>query len=467
MTSMPVPEATSAPSGQRAWTVLSAGRRSPVDNVPSGRRLLTTLVVAACVVVAVLALAASYLSRQLATTEAIDDGVRTCDLLADAIVAPLATPALIAGDAQARARLDGEVRRGVTPHGVVRVKLFTPEGVVVYSDEPRLIGQRFALGPEELDALTSSRTNAAVSTMEGHENEFERPEGTLLEVRRPLVLADGSRLLFEVYVDYEQVWPKADSLRRAIMALLAVSTFLFFALLGPVAWGLLRRLRAAQAHQEDLLKHAVDASDEERRRLASDLHDGPVQDLVASSLALEGTAHRLAGESSTAATAVTDSARTVRAAVAGLRSLLVDLYPPHVARAGLPSALDDLVTPLRASGIDVRVDVADASLELPEADAALIYRVTGECVRNVRKHARATQVEVTLDVTGPDRWTLGVADNGTGFDLPAVRLRPRPGHVGLSVMADLARRAGAELAISSSASSSGVGTRVRLSRSER
>ena len=125
-------------------------------------------------------------------------------------------------------------------------------------------------------------------------------------------------------------------------------------LLLPILWRLLDRLKRAQAQREALLQRAVDASTEERRRIAGALHDGVVQDLAATSFAVAGAAERavalgqprLAGELHTAA-------GTVRTSIGGLRSLLVDIYPPSLATAGLAAALTDLASSLRSRGMGV------------------------------------------------------------------------------------------------------------------
>jgi two-component system, NarL family, sensor kinase len=95
-------------------------------------------------------------------------------------------------------------------------------------------------------------------------------------------------------------------------------------------------------------------------------------------------------------------------------------------------------------------------LDPPAEVAALVFRVAQEALINVARHARARQV--TLAVRQDDAGVeLLVADDGTGFDADAASREP--GHFGLSVLADLAREAGAALDL---ATAPGAGTAVRL-----
>src|SRR4051812_4893148 len=123
--------------------ILPAVRRSPVLQFGlSG--LLATLVVA---VVTLL------VSRAIGTNEAIRDAKTLTRVVGEGIVAPNLTPAVFTGDPAALGRLDGIVRSRVLREGIVRVKVWDPDGTIVYSDEARLIGERFDLNDEERDAL--------------------------------------------------------------------------------------------------------------------------------------------------------------------------------------------------------------------------------------------------------------------------------------------------------------------------
>jgi signal transduction histidine kinase len=143
--------------------------------------------------------------------------------------------------------------------------------------------------------------------------------------------------------------------------------------------------------------------------------------------------------------------------VTALRSLLIEIYPPHLSEAGLSSALRNLATRLHPRGADVVVTVP-ADVDVPPDVAALVFRVAQEALINVAKHARARRV--TLEVRPEaDAVTLEVTDDGVGFDPVAPTADSSSGHFGLRVVADLADAAGATLDM---ATAPGEGTALRL-----
>ena len=434
------------------WTLADGVAPARVRPLPSRRRMLVQLGLAALVVFVVVVVGASFAASRLAEREAVNDAAHTTNLLALAVVQPVLQDALLTGDPAAYAALDQVVRARVLPNGIVRVKLWAPDGRIVYADETRLVGQHFALGDEQRETLVAPQTRAEVSDLDRSENEFERYGGKLLEVYRPVWTPSGSELLFEVYGDYGPVSTRAFDLWRGLAGVLASSLLLLLVLMAPIIWRLLDRLGTAQEQRESLLRRAVDASARERRRIAADLHDGPVQDLVASSFAVSGAAEsaRAQGRSALSST-IGDAASTVRASIASLRSLLVDIYPERLADAGLATAVTDLARPLAGRGIAVSVDVdGEQAARLGELAQQVAHRVTRECLRNVVRHAGATHVWIRLSADGSDPArpvVLRVRDDGIGFD---PTLLPRlEGHFGVRVLADLATDVGAVLRVRS------------------
>ncbi len=212
-----------------------------------------------------------------------------------------------------------------------------------------------------------------------------------------------------------------------------------------------RRLSAAARERERLLEAAVRASDAERLRIARDLHDGVVQDLAGSSMALSTLAARTDDPLSTDLEQV---GRSLRVSMRALRSLLVEIYPPDLHTAGLDAAVQDLVAPLVGAGMHVDVDVSgdeDAS----QSAVALVWRLAQESVRNVARHARATRMSLTVR-REDDRLVLEVVDDGVGFDPGAA---PGDAHFGLRAAESLVREHGGTMDVESAP---GSGTIVRV-----
>jgi signal transduction histidine kinase len=414
-------------------------------------------------------------ARRAAEREAVNDALATTDVLATSVLEPALEDAILAADpaaaAAAVARLDPVVRQRLLSPTIVRVKLWTPEGRIVYADDARLVGEVFPLGDEERDVLNHPSTEAEVTDLSQPENRFDRDlGGKLLEVYSPVWTPSGKLLLFETYSRYDAVTARTSQLWRGFGGITLSSLLLLLVAQAPLTWALVSRVRRAQADREAWLARAVSASEEERRRIAGTLHDGAVQELAASAFLVAGAADRARTSGDTDAAARLDiAADTVRSSIGGLRSLLVDIYPPSLRTAGLPAALRDLVAPMRSRDVEVRLDVPDA-LELPDATEALVFRVAQECLRNVTRHADASTVDVRLTPGvgvggGVKAWADGeplvleVADDGTGFDAAAVLAEPPAGHFGVRVMADVAASSGATLLVRSVP---GAGTCWRL-----
>lgn len=449
------------PTGLPSFVTLTSGSASdPAADIPSSGRILGQLLLIAVALVLLVTVGATVATSRLAEHEAINDAANTADLLARSVVTPALTDPIVDADPAAIASLDQAVRRSVLPNNIVRVKIWRPDGTVVYADDHRLIGRTFVLDVEQQETLSSPQTRAEVSDLSRAENEFERFQGRLLEVYRPVWTPGGHQLMFEVYGDYAPVEARAAELRRGLAGLLVSTVLVLVTLMAPLLWRLVTRLRSASRQREALLQRAVDASDEERRRIAVNLHDGPVQELVASAYAVAGAAERAdsRGEAEVAR-AVRAAEGSVRGTVGSLRSLLVDLYPASLAAAGLTQAVTDLAAPLRSRGIDVEVSVPEGLAEtLDPVDQRLIYRTARECLRNVATHSQAGWAQVSVRPE-PDQVVLDVVDDGVGFDVPATLRALEAGHLGLRSLIDTAHSRGATLEV---ASAPDAGTHWRL-----
>jgi signal transduction histidine kinase len=389
--------------------------RSPVAQFA----LIGLLIVVAVAVVGVLAV------RHISRNEALFDAKQLTELAGNAVVTPAIDPGVVREDPTALARLDRVVRRDVLRDPVVRVKLWDESGRVVYSDEPRLIGQHYTLEPDERELFRRPGVHADLSDLTRPENRFERGEGPLREVYLGIKGPNGEHLLFETYLREGAIAAETHRVWRDVIPVVVGVLLALWLVQIPLGRQLSRRLQRAQ-HQ------AVTASEHERRRLARDLHDGVVQDLVAVSLTLGATQEHETGAQ-------------VRKAIRRLRTLSVELYPDDLHRQGLQGALSDLLAPL-----PLRTTLEIESGQLSRDTEALFYRTAHEALRNVAAHANAQSVTVRVTAR-----SIEVADDGQGFSEPE---NGRP-HLGLRMLDDLAREHGGALEIRSTP---GQGTRIGL-----
>ena len=202
-----------------------------------------------------------------------------------------------------------------------------------------------------------------------------------------------------------------------------------------------------------MLQRSLAASEVERRRIATDLHDGVVQDLAGVALTLAGAA-RDRGMPEAPAAVFEHAATSIRSSITALRTTLVDIYPPELVRDGLRSVLMDLAAD---SAVIVHCDLADLPDQLPDPLAQALYRVAREALRNVNLHAGARTATLRAGSTGPTTW-IEIRDDGAGFDPDTLALRVAEGHLGLMGLDGLARDAGGRFSV---VSAPGDGTTVR------
>jgi two-component system NarL family sensor kinase len=409
---------------------------------------------AACVVAVV---GGYFALRSVAVDEAKRE-TRTRVQEAGQLVEANLADGLLTGRPAAVATVDDVVIARVLNSSIVRVKLWSPDGRVLYSDDPAQIGARYALDPGQRLLLREGGAEVEVSDLSQPENALDRGHGELIEAYTRIRTPSGTPVLFEVYQRMGSVNASARRLLTALAPPILAAIALIVLIQVPLLWSLTRRLQRGHEEREALLANAIAASARERRRIASYLHDGPVQEIAGLAFSLaplkdEAAARGASAEAEVLRTTTERLRRTVR----DLRALLVELHPPHLAAAGLESAIADLVSPLQASGGTVSVAIEGAE-HLDREQEALVYRVAQEAVRNVIAYADAGEVRVELTVAhGVAR--LVVSDDGRGFD-PAIReQRLAEGHLGLSLAEELARQSGGHLEISSS---EGAGTRVEL-----
>jgi two-component system NarL family sensor kinase len=402
------------------------------------------------VTVLLVLLATSRLSERAAADEAVDDAVATTKLLAHSVAEPAIPPGLVTGDAGAVDQFDRRVLRRLLVDDVARVKLWDRSGRIVYSDKTQLIGERFRLGADERDVLRSGALDAEESNLSKPENRFERSSGGLLEVYTRIDSPEGVPLLFEVYYSAADIDARRAEVLDAFRPITIGGLLALLVLTTPLVWVLTRRLNHSSKERERLLKTAVDASDAERRRIARDLHDSVVQDLSGTAFAMSAAAK----DGGASAESLRSMAGSMRGSLRALRSLLVEIHPRDLRTDGLAAALDDLVAPASGQGVRATVSTDDVG-RLDSQDAALVWRVAQEAVRNALRHADASTLDVTVRGEG-ERVVLEVTDDGRGFHPDEARDRT---HFGLVGLASLVEDAAGSLAV---LSKPGSGTTVRL-----
>ena len=222
---------------------------------------------------------------------------------------------------------------------------------------------------------------------------------------------------------------------------------------------MVERIQGYQSGMQDYLGAVTQGQEAERARLAHELHDGPVQDLIALGQQAE-MAQRLLdqGQNARARALLEETRQAEVATVEGLRRLIGDLRPVYLEDLGLLPALRMLVA--QADGrtdADVKLDEAGADQRYDPDIELGAYRIAQEALSNAIQHAQAQTIKVAV-ASRSDGLTLSVFDDGRGFTLPAkADVLTRNGHFGLVGMRERTARLGGALEIRTAP---GQGTRV-------
>jgi len=217
-------------------------------------------------------------------------------------------------------------------------------------------------------------------------------------------------------------------------------------------------LRRQQQAVERLLNEVVHAQDEERKRIALQIHDGPAQTLHALLRGLEAVEAGNENGSDGKSPELAALERTVREAINEIRHLIVDLRPLSMDELGLLAGLNRYGQLFeQRTGIPTQVCHRGYDLKVPEAVASAFYRIAQEGLANVWKHAEARHARILLEIDD-HHVALEVGDDGKGFDTEQLRGAP-PQQIGLASVRDRVEMMGGRLAI---ASVPGEGTVLRV-----
>jgi two-component system, NarL family, sensor kinase len=400
--------------------------------------------------------------REVATGRALENARAVTEALARGVVAPEITAEVLEGDAAALARLDRIVHMRVLMEPTIRLKVWTRDGRIAYSDAAELIGERHPSAPALRKGFASESGYSRISDPANRENRFERSQGRLVEVYMPVETPSGQVVAVETYrragsIDAEtrKIWGQFLPVLLLVVLALAAAQL-------PLAAVLARRIRQTEREQERLVRRAEDKLEAERLRIAAELHDGVVQDLVGVSYELRAMATGLPDDPSakpgqSLGDVLRRSDKTCRAAVQALRDLLVELHPGDRRVESLEAAIERLAKPMRARGLVVSVAVA-LEREPPADVAELVHRTVQEALRNVDRHAGAREVEVELEDDGT-AVSLEVRDDGRGMTADDLEEQQAAGHMGLRLLADGLAARGGSLVIESEP---GTGTRLSV-----
>ncbi|MDQ1495027.1 MAG: hypothetical protein QOG69_1510 [Actinomycetota bacterium] len=225
-----------------------------------------------------------------------------------------------------------------------------------------------------------------------------------------------------------------------------------------------RALRSAQADRAALLDRTISHGEEERVKIAAELHDGPVQRLAALGYLLERSARLTRRGDERGLLLVDEALAELGSEIKGLRRLMVELRPPVLDESGLEKALQaHLTATFRPTDVAARIVGRLGPDRLAPETETVLYRVAQEALLNVARHASAASVCVTVERCGTSV-VLSIDDDGVGFTVEQAASRLREGHFGLVGMRERIELSGGTWQLDSTP---GGGTTIRASLPDR
>jgi len=311
---------------------------------------------------------------------------------------------------------DADVRLRLIGGDTLRVKLWAPDGTIVYSDDPGLVGSTFEVSPPALSALRGEPASN-ISDVKDPAHADERSVGSLIEFYIPYQDPSGRIIgAFEV----EQ---RIDTLRetqRRVGASVWLTIGSGLLLLGGFMLALLlaraRAFNRRRRQAESLVGELLTTQDSERRRIVGALHDDIGQPLYRLLYGLEGSRSRLSPDEPVREE-LDRLEGVVRDIDTTLRGELHLLHHGLAEDLGVEAALAELADATRQEtglAIDLSVEIAQEPDPIPRS---ALLRAAQEAVTNVRKHSGASMMSV--DVWQEDREViLEIIDDGSGVKGP-------------------------------------------------
>ena len=210
------------------------------------------------------------------------------------------------------------------------------------------------------------------------------------------------------------------------------------------------KLEVAEKELQFFLQQITRAQEEERRRIAWELHDETIQSLVALCQQIDDLASGVKGLPPQARSRLETLHQHANTIMQEVRRLSQDLRPATLDNLGLVAALDWLASHMeRYSGTATHLKVVGSERRFSTEVELVLFRIVQEALNNVQRHAQADSAQITLEFL-EGRTRLTIRDNGKGFVLPPeVTALPKAGMLGLAGMLERARSVGGTVLIKS------------------
>lgn len=369
----------------------------------------------------------------------------TTALYVDSVIAPL-LPDMKTNqvlDETVRRALDETLGQGALGDRLVAMRLWAPDGTILYSDEPALIGRRLAPSASVRQALAGELV-ARYGDVAGPHLDRHVASGPLLGIYNPILQPWSGDVVavIEFYEVAHEFQAALNGARLRSWLAVAAVTILFFLLLSAIVlrgsrtidrqagdlgrrvaelMRLLERNRALHLRVQAATQRATALNENYLRRLGADLHDGPAQLVALASLQLDGEAVLGADVAPERREREIASIRaSLDDALGELRGICHGLVLPQIDTATLREVIEHAIDAYeRRTGSRVKRRLHADAVSMPLSERICIYRFLQEALNNGYRHCRGAPQSVTASTEG-DELVVTVSDRGPGFDPAAV-----------------------------------------------
>ena len=255
---------------------------------------------------------------------------------------------------------------------------------------------------------------------------------TLVDIKDTAYKENGAEALSEMETKYE-VQKKENTIIQQQYALSKKNYFIYGILLLLAAtllvgFGILKNRRKNQllkiqeliiAQKQKTAQAIIQAEEEERKRIAGDLHDSVAQKMVVAKLNLEALGNGLSGINEQQKIIYNNINCLLEESAREVRDLSHSMMPQAFSHSGFTDAVKDFLDKITVSNLKINFSAAGDFGAIKESTGLMIYRIIQECVQNVLKHAEATRLDIAIIIEN-NEIDVTIEDNGIGFDTNAV-----------------------------------------------
>ncbi len=384
------------------------------------------------------------------------------------------------------AQLDRFFSQNVLGARIASVKIWAPNGHVVYSSNPELIGRVFPIR-DELRRAISGSVVVNITALDDVEHRTESWEWeSLLEIYAPIRPSNDHPPLAvaEVYLPTTALDEEIRLAQKRTWVIVGASTFLMYVLLNTIMHRgqriiqqqeqtlrsqvqslqqLLQQNRELHSRVQRAARRTTELNERYLRRISAELHDGPVQVLALATLQLDSVREALDAQSDPVVIQTLDNTQAaLQEALREMRTIATGLRLPELASLTLFEAVARAIAAHeRRTQIQVDFQAGDLPDEAPLEIKIALYRITEEALNNAYKHAggkdQRVRLELCTEAEDQQVILLEVSDSGPGFEQDSADNSAR--HLGLIGMRDRAESLGGTFEVHSAP---GQGATIRV-----